>query len=509
MYSLGPIDRAFRETCKILFKAEIGGLLEFEPYLKECIFPYSVVELENNQKVMLGSPYYRGKVASADGMSWKAPRFSVNQIKDIDSLFEAAKEISIYCGNKAFGKNHNIHLLDNAKDCIDVYFAHNATNVKKGAYLSCIRNSEYVFGIPAFAKIKHSIRCVEGMNANRMFESHYISNCSDMYYCINCHGCSEIIFGFNLRNKHYCIGNLGLGKEKYFELKAKLLSEIAEILAKRKRIFSLGEILKQNTSEENPDFIPTQPPPPSVQKAFAKATEIVLKVKREDIVPFVSYLQSKTLPVQKANGRFKSQTYRPFLPVVKDIPFACLCTNQEAQTQDKPLIEGKSDFRLQSLVVQIAKNASTTLEMREGDCKEVYETSQVISSNECWSAWDFTFSSRCACSTGVGNCEYVFGGGNIRILESKFCINCYNSINLQRCFEADSCVDCSDCYFCHNLEGCQECILCFNLKGKRYAVLNQELKKEQYYKIKKMLLDYINSELDKKKSISRSIFEIG
>jgi hypothetical protein len=41
-----------------------------------------------------------------------------------------------------------------------------------------------------------------------------------------------------------------------------------------------------------------------------------------------------------------------------------------------------------------------------------------------------------------------------------------------------------------------------------HAVLNQQLPKEEYARIKKMVLDYVNAELDKKKACSRSIFAL-
>lgn len=65
-----------------------------------------------------------------------------------------------------------------------------------------------------------------------------------------------------------------------------------------------------------------------------------------------------------------------------------------------------------------------------------------------------------------------------------------------------------NCYFCHNVEGCEECIFCSNVKGMRYAFLNQQLPKEEYVRVKKLVLDYVNAELDKKKACSRSIFAL-
>jgi len=102
--------------------------------------------------------------------------------------------------------------------------------------------------------------------------------------------------------------------------------------------------------------------------------------------------------------------------------------------------------------------------------------------------------------------EHVFGGNEIR--NSAFCINCYHSAKLQRCFEVDASRECSDCYFCHNIENCHDCIFCFNAKNLRYAVGNAEVGRERYIEIKKRMLGQLNAELEKNGSIGMSIFRL-
>jgi len=496
----------------------VGGLLEFEPYLKEAMLPYTVAKSGAGKEVFISSPYYpKGAAfvgpdeaaASAGATSYKP--LSINDIKDIDSLFRAAQESISYCGNKTFGRSHNAGTVDNAIDCIDVYCAHNVRNVKKGAYLSCVRESEYVFGIPAFPKINYSIRCLEGINANRMFETFYSNRSSDMYYSFNCHGCSDVIFGFNLRGRRHVIGNLPLEQKKYIELKKKLTGEMAQLLAKDKRIFSISDLARMGVKESREGdaiLIPTVPAPASVEKAFSEATKIVLGKERGGIRGYAPYLQSRALPVEKLKGKFGTQTYRPKLPLVGDLPGAILCTREEAMKEDAPLVtEGALSLPLRKLASEAAKKASITMEMVEGESREVPEVTQAIDSTESWSEWDATTSSRSACSTGVIQSKYIFGG-YFRILDSEFCINCYDIVQAKRCFEVDSSSACTDCHFCHNVEACESCMLCFNLKGKRYAVLNQEVGREEYLRVKKLLLDWVNAELDRKKGVSRSIFRL-
>jgi len=517
-FDLAPIDASFRRLCAILFGREIGGLLEFEPYLKEAMLPYTIAKSGASGKdVCLGSPHYPkgAKFVRAEeigGNGGAASRFGVNDIKDIDSLFRAAEEGMAYCGNKTFGRNHNIDMADNAIDCIDVYCAHNVRNVKKGAYISCVRESECVFGILAFPKINYSIRCLEGINVNRMFETYYTTHSSDMYYSFNCYNCSDVIFGFNLRGKRHVIGNVQLAPEKYFELKKKLVSEMAQLLSKNKRIFSVSDLAgmraKESGGERNATFIPIVPAPKSVERAFSDATKIVLGKERAGIGQYANYLQERAVPVRKMQGKIRNAAYRPDLPLVSELPASVLCSREEAMAENAPLVsEGQLSLPLAELATEAVKKASITLEMMEGESREVPEVTQAIDSTESWSEWDATSSSRSACSTGVIQSKYVFGG-YFRILDSEFCVNCYDVVEARRCFEVDSSSRCTDCYFCHNVEGCESCILCFNAKGKRYAVLNQEVGREEFLRVKKLLLDYVNGELNRKKAVDRSIFKL-
>ncbi|MFA6327898.1 MAG: hypothetical protein WCY41_00445 [Candidatus Micrarchaeia archaeon] len=515
-FNIAPIDAAWRGLCKLLFGRDVGGLQKFEPYLKEAMLPYTIAKSGVSGKdVYLGHHLYPSGarfVSSDEVPSLPPAAFSINDIKDIDSLFRAAGENVAYCGNKVFEKNMNTRLVDNAINCIDVYYSHNVRNVKKAAYISHVRESECVFGIPAFPKINYSIRCHEGINVNRLFESFYITHSSDMYYSFNCTNCLDCMFAYNLRGRKNVIGNLELPKGKYLALKKKLTLEIADELDKGGRARSISDIArlaaKKGGEDGGVEFIPTLPAPSGVEKAFSDATKIVLGQERKPIAPYVPYLQERALPVKVVKGKFGSPASKPELPLVKGLPASCLCSFEEALSQNKPLAnEQQLHLPLVELEKIIASNFALSLDFVDGPCRDYVNVSQCISSSEVYSSWDSTTSQKSACSTGIIQSKYIFGG-YMRMLDSEFCINCYDMTECKRCFEIDSSSRCSDCYFCHNLEGCEECILCSNVKGMRHAVLNRQLPREEYARVKKMVLGYVNAEISAKKRCSRSIFSL-
>jgi hypothetical protein len=101
--------------------------------------------------------------------------------------------------------------------------------------------------------------------------------------------------------------------------------------------------------------------------------------------------------------------------------------------------------------------------------------------------------------------EHIFGG-SARLLYSQFCINMFDSTNLKGCFEVDCSYSSRNSYFCHNCENVNDSMFCFNAKALQYAAFNQVVGKEEFMRLKKILLDYINRELEEKGEIEESIF---
>ena len=93
--------------------------------------------------------------------------------------------------------------------------------------------------------------------------------------------------------------------------------------------------------------------------------------------------------------------------------------------------------------------------------------------------------------------------------ECFFCINCYYSENMNRCFEVDSSKSCSDSYYLHNCENVRSSMFCFNAKNLTYAIGNTVVGKEEFDRAKRMLLDWANERLAKKKEVPLSIFDVG
>jgi len=505
------INMDFKKTCRLLFGQEIGDLEGFAPYLSETNWPYVLGKsCVSGKQVMLSGPHYPAGAAFAQQEEIPSLKFtpvSINDIKDIDSLFAAATERAVYCGNKVFGRNLGVEGADNIVDGIEVHKSHDIYQSKYMAYCSVGRYAESSYGVNNFQFARNSMRChvcfLRG--AQRCFETYLTTGISDSYYTLNCSG-SSLMFCFNLKNKSNCIGNLQLTRERYAGLKQKLVSEMAEKLKKDKRLFSLASLFAgKMEDEERGERAITQ----ECEKNIATALRIVLQKEHAKPAKHAKWLGRRAVKVWKTAGASGGQVLKYETPTLKGISSGKLAPLQSALESAKncmKLSDGEMPV-LQEVAARAAKASLLTLEFDEGQNQSVSETPvKYDSANNC-ALWFSLHSKHSGISSIVTDSEYCFGG-YIRILECQFCVSCNNITKCSGCFECDSCFSCRNCYFCHNCENVEEGILCFNLKGARYAVLNQPVSKEEYMRVKRMLLDYVNKELEEKGELERSIFSL-
>lgn len=508
------LEGAFRSACKVLFGQEVGTLSDFHDYFSEMVMPFQVQHsCLSGKDVILSVPYYPtgSRFISQEEMPKLVfEPLHPNEIKDVDSLFAAANERKVFCGNKILGKCESVSRVDNCVDCAFVENSHNVWQDRFCAYLSYVRESEFMFGNNALASCRYSLRSQEGVEYTRCFETHYSSRISDAYYAFNCIGCQDVIFGFNLRSKRNVIGNLELPKDKYLELKAKLIGEIAEKLKKEKRIFSIADAANHGISKTATGKAVASPylsVPQKIEDAFRKTTKIVLEREYSDANGFSEWLLARALVVKKIIGANGEPTYKiADLPVVKDIHHSRLTTVNDALRSAEKHISPDKNIKLANLMEFAGKDTYFTFEFIDGTNEGNVDVTSVFNANNICRAWDATNSKDSGFTTAVVKSDFVFGGG-FRSLHCHFALDCQDSVGLTACLGVDSSNNCRNSYFCHNCENLDNAIFCFNTKSKRYAVCNTEVGREEFLRIKKILLDYVNQQLENKRKLDFNVFQ--
>ncbi len=511
------LDRAWDSTCRVLFGQELGELEEYADWLGEYL-PKTTRRKSHvsGKEVILAKDAYP-KVArfiSEDELVMnKDYALDINQIKDIDLLIEALQEKCEYTGNRYLG---NSAFVESSDIILDSQYVYNSTNIEQSSYIYSSymmrRKSKNIFGSGWTANGDFLVRVIAGINLHRCFESHFVSDSGDMYFCFNCDACHDALFSFGQKNKHHIIGNLPLPKDKHAQLKAKLLAEVSEQIKKDKKFSSLYGLVP----DKAPSSVPRISPRPdkeikkmqAIENAFSSTYEVLLKKKPPSIEILENWLGQNTIGLEEVQTPLGDWTYLPLnFGIVSEIPRKRLVTVDESFELGRLHLEETSLSSLSRLIESLGSIAFFSAEYKQGENQNIIKSPLVLHSINVYKGYESTYSEHTGLTSLSLHSKFVYGCN--RIIDSQFCLKCYNSLYLNRCLELDACLKCSDSYFSHNCEGLSDAMFCFNIKGKRNVIGNTEVPKDKYLALKNALLGQISEELERKKTLKWNIFNIG
>jgi len=519
--TLEVLNRRWKNACRILLKQEIGELKEYDKWLEGMIEKNRVEKsCVSGKDVSLGIKEYAkdARFISFDEIDFgkKYSPIDISNANSIKAFVSSFKDRFIYSGNLVIGKSSHVERSANISDSHYVYDSALYGDCKYMYKSTLGRLNEDLFGSHGCGESQFCIRCTQTYRDRRCFEAWMTQNCSDVYYSFNLDFCSECIFCFNLRNKKHCIGNIELPPEKYFAIKGRLLSEIAERLKKNKSIPSLVEILEKSRWEK--PKIPDMPGTAQgggkaeVEREFTKTAKLVLGIELSGIDAHKDWLLEHTHKLfrLKSAASGKEVLFLPFVVALPALPDSRLLTMEEALWlgEHSAITEEEAEgITLANAHEKISKIGFFPIEFWEGKNTFITDSYMSLHTSYCYLTSAMVEAKYCACGMWPRTSEHCFGFDSL--LDSSFCIKSYNSQKLTRCFECDSCNSCSGCYFCHNIENCHDCLFCFNVKNLKYAIGNVEVGKEEYARVKKLVLEEISAKLGKDKKLGMSIYTIG
>jgi hypothetical protein len=150
----------------------------------------------------------------------------------LDNAHEFMENIAFFSLDIYAGNNSNIIDCQSYADSKNCFTCFPCVGNKNSAYNFWPRSSERVFGASVLFDSSSCMNCSQSVKLTRCFEVDSSRDCSDCYFCHNCENVHESMFCFNTKNKKYAIGNVELGKEKYIEIKNRVLKEIGSSLEK-------------------------------------------------------------------------------------------------------------------------------------------------------------------------------------------------------------------------------------------------------------------------------------
>ena len=525
------INDAWKATCRVVLKREIGGIGEYEAYLKKYVGP-----VRNTRRSCLSGSV----VTTADDdcgeevryisnaereQYWKlhSSPFPIDDIKDIDSLMRAIGERFIYSGGIVLGTSSDVGTSNRVADVHCVHNSQDISDCKYVAHCAMLRRSSYIFGSDCTGEIDFVIKNFQGWRSRRMLETANTQYASDAYYCANVRQSQEIMFSFNQDAKRFMIGNVELPRERYMALKEKLVAEIAGELERKKDIVALAELLgapARKSPEERPKSWDTlgkryfgRPAayPAALDAAFAGACKVVLgQPLSGKLTDYEGWLMRHVRAPPKGKSAASGKPLL-ILPILFNEPVRSthLGEDEARAAGKKNLAEADVEkLSLANAKKMLAPVAYFTCDVALGNNMAVEQVVSHSDSNTVFGASTMYDSKRCAYDCWVSHeAEAMFGCDHV--FYSQFCINCYRSLRLQRCFEVSDSLDCSDCHFCHNCEDLHDCMFCFNAKGMKNAIGNMEMPREKYLEAKKRLLSDIAARVEKGHGMALDIYNLG
>lgn len=246
------------------------------------------------------------------------------------------------------------------------------------------------------------------------------------------------------------------------------------------------------------------------EKAFQNTSKIVLGTELSGIEKYAEWLERHVKgKIEGKKSKISDETvYVPAVDFYKLL-------GDNIVTMGEALTLGEKKLSEEMLDKLTLENASETLNGIKTTTPEVvfFENAGITESSNygpcqyCHKIRFTWFSKYVAHSFWVRDSEHMFGCSNVAA-KSSFCIKCYSSTKITRCFEVNDSYDCSDCYFCHNCEGLRDCMFCFNTKAKRYAIGNVEVGRERYLELKEKILKEITKELLETGGLRYDIYNI-
>jgi hypothetical protein len=510
------IQKRWENACSLLCNLDSGEISGYSEWLSEWMEPFLSIECDScGSDVMLAGDYQPNCRAShMDEVVMNAVPDSVSGTPPwrMDDLLNGAGFFS-YCGSICQGRTSDAVDCTGIENCISMLGCHTCNSSEGLAYCSHARECRDLFGCVMIGESEYCIRCASSWRAKRCLESSYVIESSDVLFSHHMQGCSDCMFCFNLKGKSNCIANIQLGRDEYARAKEKLLSELGEFFRRDARLPSHmdfppksngvpGEAISRNDDELKPNN--------KIEESFAKTTNLLFGRNVGQLHLLRRYLVRH---VQKIRYSIGQENQRVSSCGMKFDRFLCSGNRivglkefgSLSFLRPEPDSFFAADLSLGS-IRDFLRPVAYFCPEEENLSEDVVGCSNVHGARHCYSSAKVYFSKYAAFCFWPRDCQYVFGCSGIR--NSSFCINCYNSVRLSRCFEADTSTGCSGSYFIHNCENVHDSMFCFNAKNLRYAVLNKVVGKEAFDRFKKELFDDLSANLESGYDYHHDIFSI-
>jgi hypothetical protein len=238
------IEEAFQETTKIVLGRRLTNLADYRDWLLHYVGgPVRIKSEISNKTVFVPNLIFymaikRNMVTLEETLKLGEKKLSQDAVDKltISNASRVLSDIKFVTSEVVEGQNLDVcesATYMNAQYCLDgVFYIYSQYD----AYCFWPRETNHAFGCYYLFASSFCIQCHNSVALNRCFEVSDSNKCSDCYFCHNCENLTDCMFCFNIKSKRYAIGNVEVGREKYMEIKKRLLEEIGQKLEAKKTL---------------------------------------------------------------------------------------------------------------------------------------------------------------------------------------------------------------------------------------------------------------------------------
>ena len=240
----GPLNVAFNRTSEILLGKRLTNLQSYRDWLLEYVGESVRTKSAVSDKtiyvpdILFFKAIKKNMVTLEESIELAKKQISESDARSItlSNASEKLEDVKFVTSDVMLGQNLDLRETStcmHAQHCLDGYWY---IYSKCDAYCAWPRETEYSFGCYFLFASKFCMKCHNSVALTRCFEVSDSTNCTDCYFCHNCEALSNCMFCFNVKSMRYAIGNVEVGREKFMEIKTRLLGQVADELEKNKRL---------------------------------------------------------------------------------------------------------------------------------------------------------------------------------------------------------------------------------------------------------------------------------
>lgn len=242
--NIAAIETSFAHTTGVLFGEKLDGIETYANWLKKHTRPVGRgVSAASGKPLVLANyanyqKFPRGRLVDSAEAREKGAKTHLEasevETMNMQNAGQKLKKLAFFNVEFFEGSNMNLAECAIAVDSTNCYRSSLLEYSKNCAYSFWTNNCQNVFGSDGPFDSNSCINIYYCCAQTRCFEIDCCGYCSDTYFAHGCENLSEAMFCFNVKNKRFAIGNAEMQPEKYRNIKAALLGQIAEELEEKK-----------------------------------------------------------------------------------------------------------------------------------------------------------------------------------------------------------------------------------------------------------------------------------